>query len=181
MLRKIILNGIKSALLGVLGLCLLINFQVQAAQSADTQVLLNVSGSQPIDTDIILIVPADLEFSPAKNQNVTFGYQNLTIRVKDTRMTTATCHFRLKPYGSPDSDYAVYSPRLTIQTSPYTNQTCQTVFPASLQSIPRWDVEIRLTNTNTGKTYGADISYFMGYGAIGVVSLSGRPCNPNCT
>jgi hypothetical protein len=177
MRSKLLSNRLKS-LLVLLGVaCFCFNLNAFAQQQSLTQVLLNVNITP--DNDIILLPTPSIEYNPNKSQSMVFGARDLTVGVRDSRITSATCEFRLKPYGTPDSQYSVYTPRLTRQTANYVGGNCQTTLPASQQSIPRWDVEIRLINTNTGRNYGADISYFMAYGAIGVVSLSGVACGPS--
>lgn len=143
---------------------------------AETQVSLTIEPLAFGPGDLILIPTNNLIFTPTKENPTAFGKSDLTLRVVDPRITTGTCTFRIKPYSSPDSNFGTYSPSLIPQTSTYNTQSgCQMVFPAGAQIIPRWDIEVRITNTGTVFSYGADMTYIMLFGAIGFTTTSGVP------
>jgi hypothetical protein len=165
---------IKAFLITTLVMVLSIFTAVQGQAASDTsQIQVDIAEEQ---SDIILIPTSNLIYTPAKNQPSVFGVQSLVFKVMEPRITSGTCNFRLKPYAAEETEFATNSPKLTVKVTPYNTSTgCQTSLPANQQNVPRWDLEIRITDTNTGKIYGADPSYFMLYGAIGVVTISGRP------
>jgi hypothetical protein len=140
--------------------------------------------------DVLLIDQTKIVFNPPKDQAKEFcGSQgaantrcaDLKVAVQgDTRIQDgATCVFEVRPYPSSGNANPAYSgtPLTNGGQATYTAGKCEVTLPKAAQNVPKWEFRIRVTNpstgTNAGKVYGADPAYFMLYGAIGVVNISG--------
>jgi hypothetical protein len=112
--------------------------------------------------DLIYLVPyTNITFNPAKNSNVVFGKQDLTVTVNhDVNITD--CSIRIRLYGS--------SNEWTNLPTQVNAKACTTTFPINQQLSPKWDLEIRLTGDDN-KDFGSDPSYFFNYGALSVTTI----------
>ncbi|MEI6729140.1 MAG: SdrD B-like domain-containing protein [bacterium] len=153
-------------------------------------------------TDSLFIDPSKLNFNPIESAAVKFGVADLTLTVggngKDdpkytANGTTAVCKFKLKEFGALDADPTkgfnaslnklaatqVGIPggaRSTDNTTfdvPYsTTSGCSVKLLPEGQNQPKWLFETKVVRSDT-QVFARDNAYFMTYGAIGGVSISG--------
>ena len=149
-------------------------------------------------TDTLFIDPSKITFSPIESAAVKFGSADLTLTVggsgKDdprftANSTTAVCKFKLKEFGALDADATKgFDASLTklagsVADLDLTNKTfdvaysqttgCSVKLPlGTAQNQPKWFFEVRVVRSDT-QVFGQNMSYFMTYGAIGGVSVSG--------
>ena len=143
--------------------------------------------------DALLITTDKISFNPAKKDAVKFGNNDLIMTVNgDNRFTangaTAVCKFKIKNYGFTDTDsvggYGITQSKLaavnvgqfvsatnTFDVAYSNNGGCAFRLPAQAQNQPRWEIEIRVVRSDN-QAFGTQESYFMLYGAIGVVSIT---------
>jgi hypothetical protein len=136
-----------------------------------------VNGSTPTNTGEVVTVATDptdplylfpssaIEFTPTKQNPAIYGEENLVITLNHNANITE-CSIRIRQYGTQNQ---------WINLNGQINgNKCIATFPKASQNSPRWDFDLRITDTNDYK-WGANPSYFMYYGAISLIEISA--CN----
>ncbi len=141
--------------------------------TADTGKTITVTA--PVDTNTCtqtrpcILFENEIVFNPTKANPPKFGQQDLRLSVVSTVITSQieSCTISTRVYGS--SSYTNIK-----ETTASTGSLCSGLLTKQAQVDPKWDFEVKIKTTD-GKYYQANPSYFLKYGAIGLVTISAVP------
>jgi hypothetical protein len=145
--------------------------------AGDFPIQAQVNGSTPTNTGEVVTVAIDpkdalylfpssaIEFTPTKQNPAIYGEENLVITLNHNTNITE-CTIRIRQYGTQN--------QWTDLNGQINGNKCIATFPKASQNSPRWDFDLRITDTD-GYKWGANPSYFMYYGAISLIEISA--CN----
>jgi len=142
--------------------------------------------------EALLINPDKVSFTPGKKSGGVYGSNDLILKVSsDSRFTasgkTAICRLKIKYYGYSDTEvggYGLTQSKISPVVGGTFNQVsgsfevpyseangCSFKLAKESQNQPRWEFEIRVVRSDN-QTFGTQESYFMLYGAVGLVGIT---------
>ena len=122
----------------------------------------------PAETGVLLTPDAQIVFNAPKSDPKVYGDEDLAVTItpaftSGTAFVPKDCTVAVRPYGTTVAF-------VNLQTS-IVNGKCSAIFPKNLQTVNKWDYQIRLTDPNNQK-WGSNISYFLLRGAFGNIGTS---------
>jgi hypothetical protein len=140
------------------------------ADTGKTVTVVVAQGDVCSQTRPCVLFENEIIFNPSKANPPKFGEQDLRLSVVSTAITSQieSCTISTRVYGSTTTYSNVK------ETTASTGSLCSGLLTRTAQVDPKWDFEVKIKTTD-GKYYQANPSYFLKYGAIGLVTITAVP------